>query len=135
MEEMENMGMNTSLEFKGIVKEKYRDAINIVVTFEIDSGNDQSEKWKATGVDFMEKFSYVPRANGIPSGTRYWNKETGELYFFSELKNYENTYQKFFDIVPLFMESVEICKTRYDENEFYRLYELENGSITEKGIE
>lgn len=141
-EKFENMGMYTTLEFKGIVKEKYRNAIDIVVNFDnfesdliIGSVYDQSEKWKATGVDFMEKFSHVPRANFIPNGRCCWNKETGEWQFVTELKNYENTYGKFFGIVPLFMESLEICKTQYEEDEWCYLYELENGSIIGKGTE
>lgn len=152
-EKFENMGMYTTLEFKGIVKEKYRNAIDIVVNFESDltigSVYDQSEKWKATGVDFMNEFSHVPRANFIPNGKCCWNKETGEWqndrccwnketgewWFVTKLKNYENTYGKFFGIVPLFMESLEICKTQYEEDEWWYLYELENGSIIGKGTE
>lgn len=39
------------------------------------------------------------------------------------------------NLKELFMESLEICKTQYEEDEWCYLYELENGSIIGKGTE
>lgn len=126
------MGMYTTLVFKGFVKEEFRESIDKVVNYKYDTikvytdeENELSEKWESTYVDFMMEFAKFPSADSIPSrNNMIWNKETGAWNFTTKLKNYDNTFDAFFNIVPLFMESIEICKTLYEEVDYYKVYEL-----------
>lgn len=115
------MGNYTQLEFSGTVKKEYSEAIDKLMTYvypEYFSEGAESMPWKSTGVDFMMEFANVSRATFIPYGAdknnREWNKETGKWFFITALKNYAGTYEAFFEIVPLFMETVEKCITTDD---------------------
>lgn len=143
------MGYYTELEFSGTVKEEYRDAIDRVICYDnsndkdVGSVYDTARKWLASGIDFMMDFAKVPRAmfipNGIPDGTNHiWDKRTGKWEFETKLKDYENTYDAFFNIAVLFMDSINKCRLHGEDCSDYIEYHVVNGKmrlVKEKGVD
>jgi len=133
------MGIYTTLTFEGIVKKEYREAINKLTTYQEPDGLsrdyvfDTSEKWTSTGVDFMIRFASVSWADFIPNGDVTWNKETGFWKFETKIKNYENTYEKFFEIVPLFMASLTTCVLQCEGQACRSVHALSGGKVIHTG--
>lgn len=128
------MGMYTSLKFKGIVKPEYRETIAVFM----QSLSLDANPWYATGVDFMQEFGHDYRSIFIPFGSdpdaREFDILTGAWEFDTELKNYDNTIEKFFEIVPKMMETVSECVTHYEGDDYIRSHELKEDRIVESSI-
>ena len=126
------MGMYTTLKFSGIVKKEYRETIDKVINYEEsdNSNSKESKKWKASGVDFMMQFAKFPRADYIPNGGDdfVWDKNTGVWDFTTEVNNYNICFQ-FISIAPLFMDTVSLCKLRYEEFPNWDTYHLQNDAM------
>lgn len=129
---VKNMGMYTGLRFKGIVKEEFRNKFADIAL----NGN-----WEESSDKVFQEFSRVPRAGFIPCGAlaympaawetepydrygegvptdgfdRTYDKETGRWTFQCSLKNYCDTIEAFFEIVPYFIEEVEHAEVFYEE--------------------
>lgn len=98
-----DMGMYTGLRFKGIIKEKYREDIELIL--------DGENQWRDCKHELFKDYSKVSRSGFIPFGAlaympdsweektelnnimvdsdgfeRYFNKETGLLCFQCSLK-------------------------------------------------
>ena len=137
------MGMYTGLRFKGIVKEQFRKEFkNIALLGE----------WEESRDKVFKQFSEVSRSGCIPCGAltympSSWEKapyddygcgapsdgfdttydeQTGRWTFQCSLKNYDGTIKDFFNIVPYFIESLEIAEVYYEECEWSTLYALVN---------
>ena len=123
------MGMYTEFEFKGIVKKEYRKKINFLMTEE------SVFDWLQLELPFARKFAVDYRSSMIPFSSelaeRAWNFETGEWSFIASLKNYTRTIEKFLEIVPQLFESVAVCNTQYEDDEFYRHYVLKDNVMQE----
>lgn len=142
------MGMYTGLRFKGTVKEKFRnDFENIALKGD----------WEESDDEVFKEFGNVSRAGFIPCGSlaympnewetspynkygdgvptdgfdRTYNKETGRWTFQCSLKNYENTIEEFFKIVPYFIQEVEHAEVFYEEWRYSSKFELIDGKMVE----
>lgn len=123
------MDKTTRILFGGIVKEEYRKNISSFLSYPQDKDNSmycRSKKWLVTGVKFMMEFADVPGADAIPGETFEWNEETGAWYFDTEVDNKDKAIELFFIIVPLLMESVEICQTKFFEDDCWHNFKLKN---------
>ncbi len=60
---------------------------------------------------------------------RAYNKNTGRWTFQCSLKNYDNTIEKFLEIVPYFIEEVEYAEVFYEEWHYSKRYELIDGKM------
>lgn len=126
------MGMYTGLRFKGVVKEQFRNEFEGIAL----EGN-----WEESNDEILRAFGSVSRASFIPCGElsympnewetepfdeycngtptdgfdRTYNKETGRWTFQCSLKNYDDTIEQFFKIVPYFIEEIEHAEVFYEE--------------------
>lgn len=143
------MGMYTGLRFKGTVKEKFRNEFESIAL---------SGDWKKSEDEVFKEFGNVLRAGFIPCGAlaympdewetspprnkygggvptdgfdRTYNKETGRWTFQCSLKNYNNTIEEFFKIVPYFIEKIEHAEVFYEEWRYSIKIELVDGKIVE----
>ena len=142
------MGMYTGLRFKGIVKEEFRNEFEGIAL----EGN-----WEESNNDVFKQFGSVSRASFIPCGAlaympdewetepfdeyydgtptdgfdRTYDKETGRWTFQCSLKNYNNTIEEFFEIVPYFIEEIEHAEVFYEEWRYSTKIELVDGKIVE----
>ena len=133
------MGMYTGLRFKGIVKEEFRNEFEDIAL----EGN-----WEESNNEVFRNFGGVSRADFIPCGSlaympdewgddydatdgfdRTYDKSSGRWTFQCSLKNYDNTIQKFLDIVPYFIEAIEHAEVYYEEWCYSNKYELVNGKM------
>ena len=139
------MGMYTGLRFKGIVKEEFRDSFEDIAMY---------GKWSESNDPMFLLFNEDYRAPFIPCGwlaympeewqiesidwkytidtdgfNRTYNKDTGRWTFQCSLKNYEHTIEKFLDMVPYFVESVEHVEVYYEEWRWSEKWELINGKM------
>jgi len=129
------MGMYTGLRFKGVVKPEYRAAMVDIAT---------SGDWENSNVkEFAEFGNRFERAIFIPRGalsyaplawyddeydTNY-DVESGMWTFDCSLKNYGGEVEAFFELIPLFVESVEYLEKLYEEWNAGELYKLFNGKL------
>ena len=60
---------------------------------------------------------------------RTYNEKTGKWTFQCSLKNYNNTIEKFLEIVPYFIEEVEHVEVFYEEWRYSKKYELVDGKM------
>jgi len=128
------MGNYTGIRFKGYVKEYLRDEFEIIA---LEGDWDKSEN------SVFNRFGEVRRASFIPCGSlsympdeweedekdtdgfnRTWNKETGYWTFQCSLKNYEDTIEKWFEIVPYFIERIEHLEYFYESWTYSKQYDL-----------
>lgn len=142
------MGMYTGLRFKGIVKEEFRNEFENIAL---------SGDWEESENEVFKEFSNVSRAVFIPCGAlaympdewetapyneygdgvptdgfdRTYDKETGRWTFQCSLKNYNNTIEEFFEIVPYFIEEIEHAEVFYEEWRYSTKIELVDGKIVE----
>ena len=58
-----------------------------------------------------------------------YNKETGFWCFQCSLKNYDDTIEEFFKILPYFIESADYIEVLYEEWEYSSKYELLNNEV------
>ncbi len=134
------MGMYTGLRFKGIVKEEFRKDFKEIALF---------GEWEKARNEKLSSFSKVSRASFIPRGSlcympdewedkeekgtegfeNTYNQVTGYWAFQCSLKNYDDTIEEFFKLVPYFIESAEHIEMYYEENTYSRGYELVNGEV------
>lgn len=133
------MGDYTGIRFKGYVKEKFRDAFE-VIALEGD--------WDKFDDCVFNRFSKVSRSSFIPCGSlsympdewgdndedtdgfeRTWNKDTGYWTFQCSLKNYEKTIEKWFEIIPYFIEKIEHLEYLFESWTYSKRYDLVNGRI------
>lgn len=124
------MGMYTRLDFKVVVKPRFRNQL----------GCFQKGEWKNSDEYMFRKFGEASRADWIPmGGTAYWEHEnnyeeaTGVWEVSCALKNYEGTIGKFFELMPFFVESVENMET-YEETPggvIHTHYKLQSGKVIE----
>jgi len=118
------MGEYTALAIKGVVKAQFRKFTDALI-----EGN-----WGSVPDPYFEAFSKVHRSNSIPRGFSYYfnselcvfadvdceqadpfyDIETGEYHIYCSLKNYDNTIQEFFKLIPHFMQECSIIRTRYN---------------------
>ena len=142
------MGMYTGLRFKGIVKEEFRNEFENIAL---------SGDWEESENEVFKEFGNVSRASFIPCGAlaympdewetapyneygngvstdgfdRTYDKETGRWTFQCSLKNYNNTIEEFFNIVPYFIEEIEHAEVFYEEWRYSIKIELIDGKIVE----
>lgn len=132
------MGMYTGLRFKGIVKEKFRKDFEDIALY---------GDWENSNNKVFRRFGNVSRSGLIPCGglaympdkweieafdnnfDRTYNKNTGRWTFQCSLKNYDNTIEKFLEIVPYFIEEVEYTEVFYEEWRYSKRYELIDGKM------
>lgn len=129
------MGMYTGLHFKGIVKEKYRE--------DIEKRVNEDKSWHELTHEIFKDFGTYDRADFIPNGMlmsafeeweeieNVYNVHTGEWTFACSLKNYGNEIEEFIEMVPEFIESVEVLESRYEEFEGVNKYIMKDGRLTQ----
>lgn len=124
------MGMYTGLRMKCIVKENFRKNFKDIALY---------GEWNKSDDTVFNNFGKVSRACFIPCGvlaympddwestdeilTEY-DEKSGIWTFQCSLKNYDSTIQLFFDIVPYFVEHVEMCEYFYEESNYSSSYQL-----------
>lgn len=155
------MGMYTGLRFKGIVKEEYRDVIDVLMNDEtVDCWEDLLERFD--NLEFAEDFIYRPRSSMIPFGglaympdeweeyinpelgdkwdnlrdadgwERSFNKETGYWQFQCSLKNYDGEIKSFVNVLlPVILEKSIYIESKYEESRYGFVYELVDGEMIE----
>lgn len=127
------MGMYTGLRFKGIVKEKFRKDFEDIAIY---------GDWENSNNKVFRRFGKVSRSGFIPCGglaympdewdievfdnnfDRTYDEKTGRWTFQCSLKNYDNTIEKFLEIVPYFIEEVEYVEVFYEQWRYSKKYEL-----------
>ena len=132
------MGMYTGLKFKGIVKEKFRKNFEDIALY---------GDWEESDDEIFRQFGKVSRSGFIPCGglaympdkweievfdnnfDRTYDEKTGRWTFQCSLKNYDNTIEKFLEIVPYFIEELEYVEVFYEEWRYSKRYELMDGKI------
>lgn len=127
------MSMETTLEFRGIVKPEFRKEISKIVKYEQYEDPEEryyistfAEKWYVTYPQFMQRFAYVPNAASLPREST-WNETTGEWSF--QVDSKRNTIEEFLLMVPMFMQSLLVCKTQRDCDDYWELYDLNNVAL------
>jgi len=131
------MGMYTGLRFSGIVKNEFRKEFKSIA---------MNGEWKLSNNDVFKEFGEKDVAFLIPIGPmcympdeweddsegkfkRTYNCKTGKWKFQCSLRNYNETIEEFFKIVPYFMEKVDMCEVFYEEWVYSRRYEIVDGSM------
>ena len=127
--------MYTGLRFIGTVKPEFRESFETIGEYGWWDDSDDLE---------FRTFGHDDRASFIPCGSlcympdkwddcdefeKSYNKETGKWTFKCSLKNYENTIEKFIELIPYFIEIVDYCEVLYEEWETSRMYELRDGEM------
>lgn len=143
------MGMYTGLRFKGIVKEEFRKGFEIIAL---------NGDWESHNNPRLKQFGEVDRASFIPCGSlaympdeweegeypdevatdgfnRTYDEDTGYWAFQCSLKNYSNTIEMFFKLLPYFIESIEHCEYFYEEFDWSWKYELIDGEVRKTSSE
>lgn len=134
------MGTYTNLRFKGKLKNEFIEGFEDIAF---------DGEWEAHNDLIFKKFGELDRSFCIPSGTSSYfpnewidkegvptndfktsySEETGCWGFQCSLKNYKNTIQEFFLILPYFVEEVHHLEYYYEEDDFSQEYGLINGEI------
>lgn len=145
------MGMYTGLRFKGYVKPEFREEFKRFTDMSLDW---QERKWDKFSDPVLQNYSKIERASFIPYGAlaympddwqtntdeygdgdatdgfeRTFNPETGYWTFQCSLKNYSDTIEEFFKIIPHFIESVEHAEVFYEVWDWSEKYELINNQM------
>jgi len=100
-------------------------------SWEKDYINLHGEKVPEFSSDFGKPLSEVYYLKQIPTdgfATKY-NEDTGYWSFQCSLKNYNGEIERFFDLLPYFIESVEHLEYFYEEDKFSQKYELIDNKI------
>jgi len=134
------MGMYTGLQFRGIVKKEYFDDIQKLVNGEIEWSD---ITWaESLRMDYRSSFIFFGSILSMPDSWKddedfelKFDMQNGCLQFQSSVKNYNKTIQRFLAILPIFIESVEICEYFYEESTYSSLYELINEEMIETNDE
>lgn len=129
------MGIYTGLRFKGIVKKEFRENFtNIAMHGEWGESTDKR----------LAAFNNISRAVCIPCGSlndipdewknsddfnKTYDAENGLWCFQCSLKNYENTIEKFLELVPYFIEKIEHCEVLHELSSYSEKYELIENTI------
>ena len=133
------MGDYTGLRFKGYVKPEYREDFESIA---------MEGEWQLSKHQLFRNFSYQAefRASFIPCGVScymptQWNEpcefdrcyeaDTGQWVFQCSLKNYNEEIEKFMNMIPAFIETLEHLEVRYEEWQKSKFYELANGQLRE----
>lgn len=140
------MGTYTGIRFKGYVKKEFRNDFEKIAL---------NGDWELSEDDVLNSFSNISRASFIPCGClsympdewgqepydnykdeiptdgfeRTWDKETGYWTFQCSLKNHNNTIEKWFEILPYFIEKINHFEVYYEEWEYSKKYDLVNEKI------
>lgn len=146
------MGMYTGLAFKAIIKPEFRKYKCIYTPDLSDYDYDGLLYWMKTDVEKFTEFGKNDRSCMIPTGySAYfddylyddtmdidvqqahpsYNEETGEWQVYCSLKNYDHEIEKFFELMPYFIEKCDriYYKHEYMSDPWY--YKLENGKIVQ----
>ena len=135
------MGDYTHLRMKATVKKEF---IDIFGEIALDG------EWSNSSDEIFKEFGRYPRNFMIPCGMseyivdswidnsgvakdgfgRSYNYSTGYWTFLCSLKNQADTIEKFFEIVPYFIENIECAESLFEYDEYSKIYELKNGVIT-----
>lgn len=140
------MGDYTGLRFKGIVKKEFRDNFEEIA---------MRGEWASSSDKVLHAFGNYSRASFIPCGVltympdeweqapydeygngvatdgfeRSYDNKTGRWTFQCSLKNYADTIEHFFKIVPYFIEKVDVAEVYFERAEYSCLYKLQNGEM------
>lgn len=137
------LGMYTGIRFKGIVKLEFRKEIIGIAMF---------GEWENTKPDFFREFGKLERSSFIPRGglsympseweegtfpnqratdgfNKTYDEHTGYWSFQCSLKNYESEIEKFFEIIPKFIEKIEHLEYYYEEWKFSERYDIVDGKV------
>ena len=141
------MGMYTGIRFKGYIKPEFRENFELIA---LDGD------WKESSDEIFKKYGEYSRASFIPCGAlsympdewetdprnyeysqatdgfkRSYNNETGYWTFQCSLKNYDDTIEEFFKLLPYFIKSIEHLEYFYEEWDYSTQYNLIDGKIVE----
>lgn len=150
------MGMYTGIRFKGVVKPEFRkDFRDIAMGGMWEESNDERFKEYST----IDRYSFIPcgalaympdsweedyindngarelefgeyfRKVATDGFERQYNENTGYWAFQCSLKNYSDTIEYFFELIPYFVESIEHLEYFYEEWRYSTKYELINGKV------
>lgn len=134
------MGDYTGIRFKGYVKEEFRKGFKIIA---LDG------EWENHSDPILKKFGEIRRSRFIPRGAlcympESWENESEEATegfeinydsqsgywtFQCSLKNYEREIQKWFEILPYFIESIEHLEVFYEGCNFSQQYDLVDNKV------
>ena len=144
--------MYTGIRFKGYVKSMFRDDFEKIAL---------NGEWENSNDEVLKSFGSVSRAGFIPCGSlcympnewetapydkykrgvptdgfdRTWNKQTGYWTFQCSLKNYDDTIEEWFKILPYFIEKIEHLEIYYEEDDYSKQYDIINGEVKLINIE
>jgi hypothetical protein len=78
-----------------------------------------------------ETAPYDKYKRGVPTDgfDRIWNKQTGYWTFQCSLKNYDDTIEEWFKILPYFIEKIEHLEIYYEEDDYSKQYDIINGEV------
>lgn len=62
-----------------------------------------------------------------------YNKDTGYWAFQCSLKDYDDTIEKFIEMIPYFIESIDHLEVKPDYSDFGKLYNFKDGIVVETG--
>ena len=133
------MGDYTGVRFKGYVKSQFRDNFEKIA---------MDGDWELFNDEILNSFGSISRASFIPCGClsympdewesepydkygfeRTWNKETGYWTFQCSLKNYNDTIEEWFKILPYFIENIEHLEKYYEGWKYSKQYDIVNGKV------
>ena len=122
------MGMYTDLVCTAIIKEEYRDRINNLV-FNSSLFDDKNSWQDLFKEDWAEDFTENERAVMIPFGENQLKKEEifdgVTLHIECSIKNYESTYEAFFEFLKEISDKIVEFKTLFEESYEY----INNGCV------
>lgn len=131
------MGMYTGIEFKGYIKEEYRENFKEIAL---------NGEWENSDFSIFREFGQLYRAGFIPCGglcympddwaeVRFYCPKKGYWHFTCSLKNYENEIEQFMEMIPYFVKKLDYFKYFYEEWSHSKLYGLVNGELMYIGDE
>ena len=148
------MGMYTGIRFKGIVKPQLRKGFDIIAIdgdWELHEDEKFQEFSKISRASFIpcgslaympnewgqdmifdENHNYTGDAPDTDGFERTYDEQTGRWTFQCSLKNYDDTIEEFFKLLPYFIESIEHLEYLYEEWETSIMYELSGGKIVKQ---
>lgn len=134
------MGVDTCLRFKGFVKSQFKSNFSFIAL---------NGEWANAEDEIIRHFGSLKRSCLIPTGSlsympsewednghategfeRRYEEDTGFWSFQCSLKNYDNTIEEFFKIVPYFIYSVDHAEVYNEEWTHSVLYEMKDGLMT-----
>lgn len=125
------MGDYTLLTVKCKLHKKFIAPISDLVENNLD-WSDIIEKYN---LNFLRIFASVPRSGLIPNSgylsereiRKVWGKGIWE--FECELKDYENTIEEFFKVLPYMIDKLYQCETHYDCDYHPKIFKLSKKSL------